>query len=330
MSDVLTQSEIDQLLKELTQGGSGGGSADKEEEISYKKYDFRTANKFTKEQVRTLYNTYSTFSHLFSNYLSGTLRTVCQVEVLSAEELTYSEYTNSLQSPLILAIVDMPPLEGSTLIEMSPNIAYGIINRLLGGKGGDLESSKTFTDIDIALVEKVLISMMGLIDEAWMRVLHIQSSLSRIETSAQFAQIVSYSEPTVIITISVKIGDEVEGFINICLPLCAIEPVADSMETSMWVSSKKIVHEEEDEKEIKRRLMNSKFDVVANFNDMSITLRDFMALEPGDVLALNHRVDEDLRISVAGIPKFVGKVGTFEKKYAVKITGKIEEDRDDG
>lgn len=329
MSDVLSQSEIDQLLKELTQGGSGNDS-DEESGVKYKKYDFRTANKFTKEQIKTLHNIYSTFSHLFSTYLSGTLRTMCQLEVLSAEEQTYSEYTNSLQSPLVLAIVDMAPLEGSTLIEMSPNIAYGIINRLLGGKGGDLETSKTFTDIDIALIYKVLIQMLKFLDDAWSRVVHVESKINRIETSTQFAQIVSYAEPTVIITISVKIADEVEGFINICLPLCAIEPISQKMETSMWVSSKKIIHEEENEEEIKRRLFNSKFDVVAKFNDMNITLKDFMALEPGDVLALNHRTNEDLNISVAGIPKFYGKIGTFEKKYAVKITGKIEEDRNNG
>ena len=330
MSDVLSQSEIDQLLKELTQGGSSSGSSVQEDDVKVKKYDFRTANKFTKEQIRTLDNIYSTFSHLFSTYLSGTLRTMCQVEVLSAEEQTYSEYTNSLQSPLILAIVDMPPLDGSTLIEMSPNIAYGIINRLLGGKGGDLEASKTFTDIDIALIEKVLVQMMKIIDDAWSRVIHVESALNRIETSTQFAQIVSYREPTVIITISVKIGDEVEGFINICLPLSTIEPIASKMENSMWVSNKKVVHAKEDEVEIKKRLMNSKFDVVATFNDTTITLREFMALEPGDVLPLKHGVNEGLNISVAGLPKFIGKVGTFERKYAVKITGKIEEDREDG
>lgn len=328
MSDVLSQSEIDQLLKELTSGGSGSG--EQGDDVKVKKYDFRTADKFTKEQVKTLHNIYSTFSHLFSTYLSGTLRTMCQVEVLTAEELTYSEYTNSLQSPLILAIVDMPPLEGSTMIEMSPNIAYGIINRLLGGKGDDLETSKTFTDIDIALIEKVLIQMMKLIDDAWARVAPIESKLNRIETSTQFAQIVSYSEPSTIITISVKIADEVEGFLNICLPLCALDPILDKMENSMWVSSKKIIHEDENEIEIKKRLLNSKFDMVATFNDMTITLSDFLTLEPGDVLALNHRLDDKMHIKVAGMHKFDGKVGTFENKYAIKITDKIEEDRNDG
>ncbi len=328
MSDVLSQSEIDQLLKELTSGGSG--SEEEENGVKIKKYDFRTADRFTKEQVKTLHNIYSTFSHLFSTYLSGTLRTMCQVEVLTAEELTYSEYTNSLQSPLILAIVDMPPLEGSTMIEMSPNIAYGIINRLLGGRGGDLETSKTFTDIDIALVEKVLIQMVKMIDDAWARVVPVKSVLKRIETSTQFAQIVSYSEPSVIITISVKIADEVEGIVNICLPLCAIDPISEKMETSMWVSSKKIVHEKENEVEIRKRLLNSKFDMVATFNDMAITLSDFLALEPGDVLALNHRLDEKLHIKVAGMHKFDGKIGTYENKYAIKITDKIEEDREDG
>lgn len=329
MSDeMLSQEEIDKLLKELTSGGSGDDGQEGGPKV--KNYDFRTADRFTKDQVKTLQNIYSTFSHLFSNYLSGTLRTMCTVDVLMAEELTYSEYTNSLQPPLIMAIVDMPPLDGSTLITMTSNVAYGIINRLLGGRGGEIETSKNFTDIDIALIEKVLYQMLKLIDDSWSRVVPVKSTLNRIETSTQFAQIVSYSEPSVIITTNVKIGDEVDGFVNICLPLCAIDPISERMETSMWVSSKKIVHEEENEEEIRKRLLNSKFDMVATFNEMSITLNDFLALEPGDVIALNHRVDDALHINVAGLHKFDGKIGTYENKYAIKITDKIEEDRDDG
>jgi flagellar motor switch protein FliM len=324
---VLSQSEIDNLLKSLTQGDF----SDEEEptEVKVKKYDFRTANKFTKEQVRTLHNVYSNFTHLLSTYLSGTLRTSCQVEVLSAEEQTYSEYTNSLQSPLILAIVDMPPLDGSTLIEMSPSIAYGILNRLLGGKGGDLETSKTFTDIDIALIERVLSQILKQVDSAWSRIATVKSKLNRIETSPQFAQIVSYSEPTVIITISVKIGDEVDGFINICIPYVAIDPINANMESSMWVSSKKIKVDAENEVNIRKRLKAAKFDITANFNKMPITLQEVLSLGVGDVLKLDHKVSEGLEVEIAGMPKFRGKLGVFENKYAIKLAEKIEEDRED-
>jgi len=325
---VLSQSEIDNLLKSLTQG-----DFDDEEEssdIKVKKYDFKTANKFTKEQVRTLHNVYSNFTHLLSTYLSGTLRTTCQVEVLSAEEQTYSEYTNSLQSPLILAIVDMPPLEGSTLIEISPSIAYGILNRLLGGRGGDLETSKTFTDIDIALIERVLQQILKQVDNAWSRIAQTKSKLLRIETSPQFAQIVSYSEPTVIVTISVKIGEDVDGFINICIPFVAIEPIKANMETSAWVSSNKVKYDAKNEVNIKRNLKKAKFNITANFNRMPITLQEVMSLGVGDVLKLDHKVCNGLQIEIAGMPKFIGKMGVFENKYAIKLTDRIiEEDSED-
>lgn len=330
MSDVLSQSEIDELLKSLTQGDFAEEEETEEsEEIKFKKYDFRTANKFTKEQVRTFNNVYSTFTHLLSTYLSGTLRTTCQVDVVSAEELTYSEYTNSLQPPIILAIVDMPPLDGSTLIEISPSIAYGILNRLLGGRGGDLETSKTFTDIDIALIERVLQQMLKQVDAAWTRIVKVKSRLNRIETSPQFAQIVAYNEPTVIITISVKIGDEVDGFINICIPYAAIEPINSNMESSMWISSKKIKYDPENEVNIREKLKKAKFDVVADFTSMPVSINDIVSLEVGDVLKLDHRVEDGLWVKIAGKPKFRGKLGVFENKYAIKLSEKIEEDRED-
>ncbi len=329
MSDVLSQNEIDNLLKSLTEGAISEDDNDGAPKVKIKKYDFRSANKFTKEQVRTLHSIYTNFSHMLSTYLSGTLRTSCQVELLSAEEQTYSEYTNSLQSPLILAIVDMPPLEGSTLMEISPNIAYGIMNRLLGGRGDDLETSKNFTDIDIALMQKVVGQILKQVDSAWSRVIHTTCKLHNIETSPQFAQIVPYSEPTVIITISVKIGNDVEGFLNVCIPYAAIEPINDNMEASMWVSSKKIKVEPENAVNIRNKLRTAKFDIRANFNSMPISLQEIISLEVGDVLKLEHKVEQGLCVEIAGMPKFRGKLGVYENKYAVKLAEKIEEDREE-
>lgn len=326
MSDVLSQIEIDNLLMELSQGNLYDSESEDNVKTKIKKYDFRTANKFTKEQIKTLYNIYSNFAQIFSTYLSGTLRTTCQVEVLSAEEQTYSEYINSLQSPVILAIIDMPPLQGSTLIEMSPNISYGIIDRLLGGKGGDLDVSKAFSDIDLALIGRVITQMVKNIENAWSRIIPINASLDRIETSAQFAQIVSYNDPTAIVTMCIKIADDAEGFINVCIPYIALEPIVEKLEHSMWASSKKIIVDEENAQIIKNKLNKSKIKVTARFKDTAITLGDFLALEPGDVLTLNHKVTEEVILNMENRPKFHGKLGTYDNKYAIKITDILDEE----
>lgn len=291
-----------------------------------RKYDFKTANKFTKDHIRILSNVYEYFVQVFSSYLTGVLRTTCQLELLSVEEQTYADYVNSLQSPVIMAILDMPPMEGQTMIKLSPSIAYNIIDRLLGGNGGAVETSKPFTDIDIALITKIFHVMAKPSDEAWARVLPVKTSFVRTETNPQFAQIVSYTEPTAIVVIKVTLGDGVEGYIDICIPHISIKSVDEKMEKSMWTASKKASNDTESVEYIKGKMLNTNIEVAAKFKPVNITLKDFMALEEGDVLKLSHNVNEPLNVYVSNIRKFKAKLGVFERKYALKITKSIPEE----
>lgn len=329
MGDVLTQSEIDSLLEMMANGGLDDEPEESESKETVVKYDFKTANKFTRDHLKTFTNVYANFSHMLSTYLSGTLRTVCKVEVLSTEELSYSEYMNSVPSPTVLAILEMNPLDGGTVFEMTASVVYTIINRLLGGVDNDIDFSKPFTDIDIAIITKVMNQISRFIDDAWGNLLPVKTSLTRIETSSQFVQVVAYNEPTAIITIKVDIGDDIEGFINICIPYIAIEQVIRKLDESLWMSSKKIVVNEDNKVAIRNKMMKSYIDMTARFNSSTITFRDFLSLEVGDVLKLKHNVNEDLELSVGNIPKFKGKLGVYNKNYAVKITSIMEEEEED-
>lgn len=235
MSDILSQSEIDELLLALASGRDK--PAEKVEEPSQsqvKVYNFRTANKFSKEQIRMLNFIYENFAGRLSTFLSGSLRTTCEVEVISVEEQTFSEFNNSLPTPAFLAIFEMPPLAGSSILELSSTVAYEIVSRLFGGNGhGDDSSNKVFTEIEIAIITNIVNKMLNVMNESWDRVTTLRAMLTRTETSAQFAQIVDPTEPTVIITMNVKIG-EASDLINFCIPHLAIQPIAKQLAMKTW------------------------------------------------------------------------------------------------
>ncbi|MDR2571903.1 MAG: flagellar motor switch protein FliM, partial [Oscillospiraceae bacterium] len=237
MSEILSQSEIDELLSALMTGDSdsAGDGADGESALKVKEYDFRTANRFPKEQMRTFHVVFETYSQLLSNSLSSVLRVSCECEILSIEECSYSEFNNSLPAPVVLAIMEAPPLHGSLLIQMSPEFAYMLISRLFGG-GSSGENSKQFTEIELALVERVLRQQCGVFDEAWDKVIELSMQIGRIETSPQFAQITAPNEPVAVVIINITMGDET-GLMSICIPHTAIEPVAQQLNTRMWFSS---------------------------------------------------------------------------------------------
>jgi flagellar motor switch protein FliM len=322
LADLLSQEEIDNLLRALSGGGLSSEEALQDEKV--KVYDFKSANKFSKEQIKILNNIYENFSQLFSNYLSGTLRAACHVDIISVEERTYYEYINSLPSPIVLAILNISPMGSPTLLEFSSIISGEIINRLLGGNGGRTDTARGYTEIDLALLEKTIKNLCRLVDSSWSKVIDVSTAFERIETSPQFAQIVAFNETIAIITIRVKIGDDVVGFMNVCIPHIAIEPIAKQLNTKFWYTKEK-----DDNKAnfnlIKQKIDNTKVDVSVTFNDTAAKVSDILNLQRGDVLQLVHNTDEALQVKINDKEKFSGELGVIKNKYVVRITNTIKE-----
>jgi len=301
-------------------------AADGGSTLKVKEYDFRTANRFPKEQMRTFHVVFETYSQLLSNSLSSVLRVSCECEILSIEECSYSEFNNSLPAPVVLAVMEASPMHGSLLIQMSPEFAYMLISRLFGG-GTTGENSKQFTEIELALVERVLRQQCAVFDEAWDKVIELSMSIDRIETSPQFAQITAPNEPVAVVIINVTMGEET-GLMSICIPHTAIEPVAQQLNTRMWFSSglRDDGRGEERLAALTSMLMHTPIPLTAYFEQTPATVSDIINLQIGDVIKLDHAIEEPLTIKVQHIPKFRATIGTLGHKYALQIVDVLTEE----
>ena len=135
MGEVLSQSEIDNLLAALSTGELDVEQMQESGEKQVKDYDFKRPAKFSKEHLRTLEIIYEHYGRLISTNLPVYLRKNVQVTVASSETVTFSEFSNALSNPVILGIVDFSPLPGNIIIELAPQLGFTMIDRMLGGQG---------------------------------------------------------------------------------------------------------------------------------------------------------------------------------------------------
>ena len=194
MSEVLSQQEIDNLLAALSTGELDASDMQEAPEKSVKDYDFKRPVKFSKEHLRTLEIIFEHYGRLLSTNLPVYLRKNVQVSVTSSETVTFSEFSNALSNPVILSIVNFAPLTGNIIMELSLNVGFAIIDRMLGGQGTTLEKPREFSEIEMAILEKILVVCMQLLREPWKNVVEISPVLDRIETNPQFAQIIAPSD----------------------------------------------------------------------------------------------------------------------------------------
>ena len=114
--EVLSQSEIDKLLRSISEGSVSADEMKNDESgKKIKVYDFKRPDKFSKDQIRTLYMLHESFARLLNTYLSTHLRTIVNVDVASVEQLTYQEFVQSMANPSVISVLGVPPLKGNII-----------------------------------------------------------------------------------------------------------------------------------------------------------------------------------------------------------------------
>ena len=318
MGDVLSQSEIDNLLSALNSGEFDSAELDEVEERQVKDYNFARPSKFSKDHLRTLVFIFEHYARLLSTNLPVYLRRNVQVEVMHAEAATYQEFSKSLSNPVLLGVVNFTPLEGNIIIEMASGLGYTIVDRMLGGSGVPLEKAREFTEIELTIIERIMVVCTNLLVEPWQNVQVLEPMLERIETNSQFAQFVSPNEMTSIVTMNIRIGD-VEGLFNICIPYAVVEPVIEKINTKYWYSTAEVRDEDVYREIIESSLNRAQIPVRAIMGKSAISVNDFMHLQVGDIIKVDTKIEDELDVYVGNIKKFSALPGAYDDAYAVKI-----------
>lgn len=325
MVDVLSQNEIDALLAALSSGEMDAEELKKEEtQRKIRSYDFKRAVRFSKDHIRSLTRIHENFARYLTTYFSAQLRTFVQINVVQVEQLPYDEFIRSIPKMTILNIFEAEPLEGRMVMEVHPNVAYAMLDRLLGGVGVSPSKINALTEIETIVMERIFSKAFDSLQEAWKTVVDLQPRLEALETNPQFMQIVSPNETIALISLSTKIGDTT-GMINLCIPHVVIEPIMPRLSVHSWFVSQKKSRAPEEVEALQFRLNQAKLPFVEELGSSHITVHEFLNLSVGDVITLQKPVNEPLKIRIGDKYKYTGSPGTVRGKMAVQINEPVSE-----
>src|SRR5690606_27074774 len=189
---------------------------------------FKRALRFSKDQIRTLTRVHENLARLLTTYFSGKLRTYVQINVATSDQIPYEEFIRSIPKMTIIYLYELEPLEGQILIEINPNIAYAMLDRVLGGEGTSLNKIDQLTDIESTIMTNLFSDAFNHLKDAWETIVDIEPTLTGFEVNPQFLQMVSPNETVVVISLNAAIG-EASGMINICIPHMVVEPIIQKL-----------------------------------------------------------------------------------------------------
>lgn len=326
MAEILSQKEIDQLLnsvssEEETEDDSDSGAEQKAANV----YDFKHPNRVSKDQLRTLQTIHETFAKTFNAYLAVRLRTIVDINLISVDQLQYSEFILSISDPSCIYIFRVEELNGVAILEISPQLVLYIVDRLFGGKGATVDEARPITTIEQTVMKKIIEKAMENLSSSWQQVSPLTFILEGFESNPDVVQIAPPGETVITVSLEIKIQDT-SSLMNICFPYLILEDIMSKLNVQHFISMTKKEVSEEDQEMIDNRLKLSALPITGYLGKANITVNDLIQLKIGDVIKLNTKVDSLLEVSVGGNRKLLGRPGVRGKKKAMKIIRSVNKE----
>lgn len=290
-----------------------------EKDLQSKKYNFRKPNKFTKDQIRTLFMINENLSRILANFLSGYLRNSIDVKIESVEQATYEEFLFNISPPVLLTVFQMLPLDGSAVMRMDSNFTFPVIDLLFGGSGTKNIQPKEFTEIELRVLKNLNQKILDCMALAWAGVFTINPTIETTETNPQFNQIISPNETVAVITLSTIIVGH-KSIIQLCFPWETLKEIIPNLTAQNWFAVRKSL-EMSKSKDIENNLGKVFLDLDVRCGETELTIQELMCLEVGDVVLLDVALGEDMDLLVEGHPKYKGQPGIVGDKLAIVVTG---------
>ena len=350
MADVLNQGEVEALLSALDQtpadesidmpppgagvsgpipqdeshiiGGYDSDVGEMPPDITL--YDFKRPERVGKEHMRALQSIHEGFSRNLGATLSGTLRTIIDVKLVSTDQLTYSEFIFSLENPTCFNVLGCTPLEGKMVLEINPSIVYPIIDRLLGGGRGEaIIPRRPLTEIETRIITRITDIALDGLKVVWSNVLPIEFAIDQIESNPQLVYIVPPNEVIVLVSFEIAIGD-LRGMMNLCIPFNVIEPIIDQLAANTWFA---YAHKESAKRdEVISTLSGAPIDVTTYLGETKITAEQLVNLQVGDLLPIEKSIHSGLITYVSGKPKFRGVPLIYKGRKVLRVDEHCDKD----
>ncbi len=320
MSKVLSQEEVDALLK----GMSGGeieaeierASAPSECEV----YDFINQSRVIKTKMPTFDAINDQFTRNFRVTLTTMLRRMVDIFVKPLEIMKFSDFAKNLPVPSSLHIFKMEPLRGNALLVIDSRLVFYLVECFLGGSGKTRAKveGREFTPIEQRLVGRVVHVALADLEKVWHPIHPVKIQYVRSEINPQFARIIHPNDPLIVTPFILEI-DDISGQIHMCMPLANIEPIKSKLAASFQKEQ-----QESDPywfPQLRHAIRKTMVGVGVGLGKAALSGSKVSKLAVGDIIRLDKDLGEALVVDVEGVPKFRAYAGICKGNKAFQLLG---------
>ena len=312
--DILSQEEVDALLRGVT--GEQEESAVADGAAGIRAYDIGRQERIVRGRMPTLELINERFSRLLRIELFNFTRRSTEISVGPVRVVKYSEFVRNLVVPTNLNVVQAKPLRGYMLMVIEPTLVFQVIDHLFGGQGRfhTRVEGRDFTATEMRVIRRLLDLVFDAYGKAWAPVQALEFEYVRSEMNTQFANIATPAEVVIAVSFSIDLGSG-GGDFHVCIPYAMLEPIRNVIYSG--VQADRSETDDRWTKLLSAHVYDAEVQLKASLASASVTLRQLVSLQPGDVIALD--LPEAINAEVDGVPVLQGRYGVVNGRYALKV-----------
>ena len=198
-------------------------------------------------------------------------------------------------------------------------VVLAMVSRLLGGSSETENKPRLITKIEQNIVRGMVQRAITDLQKSWKSIASLSFVQERYESEGDFAQIAPTTEIVLVVSFEVTIADQ-KYLMNVCFPTFALDDVLAKLNVQNIDSLSAGADPGEWSLDLLQGLGGTTVPGVCLLGTASMTLRELLALEKGDVVKTRIPIDDEVQILVGGTPRMWGHPGISNGKMAVKLT----------
>lgn len=228
MDKLLKQEEIDALFEAVR-----SGAPESPEPMAHTRvtpYSFASAGHISTEQLRAISMLNDLFARNLTHNLAASLRTRFQVNLVSAEQISFNDFLLRIPDVNYVSSVRLEPLGALSVLQLEMSLAPPIIDLLLGGEGKE-GPLRELTDIEESILGSVVEIICRELTAAWQPV-GLTFVFERRQMQTQVARIMSVTEKTLCLSFEIRMPHSA-GLLNLAFPAVVSNTILRRL-TSDW------------------------------------------------------------------------------------------------
>jgi flagellar motor switch protein FliM len=320
VSQVLSQEEIDALLKGIAEGdvATEPEQVEPAAESEVRLFDLASMARSKKEDLPTLQFVYDRFGKALTSALTLFIEREVEVNPGKIENTEYRELAKNLPLPTNMNLVTVESLKGFLILIFDAKLIFSVLETIFGGSrlSSPKVEGRDFTKIELKVVKKLMEVVLLELEKAWSPVYELRCKYSRSEMNPNYVTAIAPEEIVSLCDFSITV-DDINSWMKVCVPYSILEPIKSLLIIAPSKEDQEI--KQRWEKQLKGRLLKVPLELTATLGRKRMSLQEFVNLKEGSLILVDRHANDALPLEIDSRPRLKGKLGLFKGSKAIKI-----------